>query len=109
MVSADVFLNPKHAANTKQAVASVLQYLGNKLGVTQSDLAALSPKLGSQIAEAVGSASESSRKRRSEGDSVNVGSEKKKKNATAPERRASKKRAQPDPKDQGDAEVENIE
>lgn len=56
MVATDVFLNAKYAEKRKPAVTEMMQYLGSKLGVTHADIARLSPKLGSQISEALGSA-----------------------------------------------------
>lgn len=68
MMAADVFLNKKHAAQIQTVLPKALQFCGSTLGITRADLAAISPKLGSQIAEYVnvGASSEGSRKRKSD-------------------------------------------
>lgn len=63
MVVADVFLNPKYTGKAKEVMPQTLQYIGTKLGMTKHDLAALSPKLVSQIDEALGGSETSSRRK----------------------------------------------
>ena len=95
MVAADVFLNPKHASNTKAASAGVMQYLGSKLGVTHADLAALAPKLSAQLSEAMGSGgnSDGSKKRKKEKTDGQQEAEAATAKKKAPAVRANKKRA----------------
>lgn len=66
MVASDVFLNPKHAGQTSAVLPKVMNYLGTKLGMTLKDLKEIAPKLASQVAQALGSSSDSSRKRKTE-------------------------------------------